>query len=153
MKKILDFSVLKNSEEKTNYGIEAEKVIEITKEPVNITYIPKAPGYINGIFKLRNKIIYIIDIEKILSESNQRNNPNSEKYNGQKYIVMTELNGANIGLLVHKINAIRNVDEKDILNPKTIIQERIPLSGIVKIENDNLLFLLELDEILSLNKK
>ena len=62
---------------------------------------------------------------------------------------MTELNGANIGLLVHKINAIRNVDEKDILNPKTIIQERIPLNGIVKIENDNLLFLLDLNEFLT----
>ena len=145
MKKILDFVILKNNEEKTNYGIEAEKVIEIVKEPLDITYIPKASSYINGIFKLRNKIIYIVDMQKILL------NQDLFKYKGQKYIIITELNGANIGLLVHKINAIRNVDEKDILNPKTIIQERIPLNGIVKIENDNLLFLLELDEILNLS--
>jgi purine-binding chemotaxis protein CheW len=46
------------------YGIDISCVQEIIRIPAKITKIPNVPSYVEGIFNLRGKIIYVIDLKR-----------------------------------------------------------------------------------------
>ncbi|WP_163970615.1 chemotaxis protein CheW [Oceanobacillus halotolerans] len=112
----------------------------------NITEIPRSSQFIKGILELREEITPIIDLKDRLKigEVNQ---------SSESRVIVVSFNSIQIGLLVDSAKDVINVNPNKITStPKYIggISEMF-IKGVAKLEDD-LLILLDLDHILSLEE-
>ncbi len=101
---ILEFSV-----DGANYGINVAKINIILKYQ-EITPMPKAKHYIEGVFQMRDKIITVVDLAKYL-ELNPRTNPDKDT------IIVTFFNNVYTAFHVHNIDGIHRISWADIEKP------------------------------------
>ncbi len=101
---ILEFSV-----DGANYGINVAKINIILKYQ-EITPMPKAKHYIEGVFQMRDKIITVIDLAKYLG-LNPRTNPQKDT------IIVTYFNNVYTAFHVHNIDGIHRISWADIEKP------------------------------------
>lgn len=124
------------------FGIDILKVQEINRMS-EVTRVPNAPDYVEGIINLRGKVIPIIDLRKRLLMP-------SKEYDKHTRIVVIELESKVIGFIVDSVNEVlrinRNITEPPPPMVSGIASEYI--SAIGKLE-DRLLILLDLKKILS----
>ena len=119
-------------------GMDILNVQEINKL-MNMTYVPQAPTYVNGILNLRGQIVTIIDLGKKLGLSS------TVKGNECRNIIVNS-RGEYIGLLVDKISdvvkAYRNKLEPPPANIggvhgrffESVFKTDISLIGVIDIE-------------------
>ncbi len=125
-----------------SYGINVDKVREIIRNE-EVTMIPNAHPYIEGVFMPRDIIITLVNLAKAL---NLPQSANIEK----DMLIITNLNELNIAFRVHSLGGIHRVMQKDIMIPdKTIKNETSSLAtGIVKIKEE-LIIILDYGKIIS----
>ncbi len=123
------------------YGIDIAAVHEIIRME-SITYVPRAPEFIEGIINLRGRIIPVIDLGK-------RFNLSTGERTKASRIIIVEVGGVTVGMIVDAVLEVLRVPATSIEPPPPIIHgiEAAYLRGIV-LWNEKLIILLNLDRIL-----
>lgn len=126
--------------ENEEFGVDILKVQEINKM-MNITRIPNAPPFIEGVINLRGKIIPIIDLRKRLGFHNR-------VFDKSTRIIVVELDGLVLGFIVDSVSEVLRIPGNTIEPPPSIVAgiESDYIEGVGKL-NDRLLILLELKKI------
>ncbi len=145
---LVDFRILRDSDGTTYegiYGVNVAKVREIIKLP-NLTELPGAPEFIDGIFDLRGVVIPVVNLAKWMNITP----PGDDKI--QLRVIITEFNNILIGFAVHEARRIRRISWKDIesasfASNETGAFDKTKITGVTKIENDEVLLILDLESI------
>jgi len=139
--KILQLVTFKLGNEE--FGVDILKVQEINRM-MEITRIPNAPPFIEGVINLRGKIIPIVDLRKKLGFVNG-NGGISEK---TTRIIVVELDGLVLGFIVDSVSEVLRIPENTIEPPPSIVGgvESDYIEGVGKLDN-RLLILLELKKL------
>jgi purine-binding chemotaxis protein CheW len=131
---------------KEEYGIPILKVREIIKL-LEITSIPKTPGYIKGVINLRGKIIPIMDLRLKFGLE-------EKEYNERTCIVVVEITINEtrklMGLIVDTVSEVANLTTDQIEPPPEYGNQNSQgfLTGVGKVK-DRVILLLNIEQILS----
>jgi len=146
---LVDFRIYKEEKGEVYegiYGVNVSKVREIIKLP-NLTKLPGAPKYIDGIFDLRGVVIPVVNLAKWMGIKKPKNKTISPR------IIITEFNNVLIGFAVHEARRIRRVSWEDI-EPTNFTSNdegaftQTKITGVTKIENGEVLLILDLESII-----
>lgn len=123
------------------FGLPISIVREIVRVP-EITSVPNAPDYIEGVINLRGRIIPVVDLRKRFGEP--VNEP-SKKHR----IVVVEIESRRIGLLVNSASEVLKIPPSEIEAPHNVFQEGELdyITGVGKLRG-RLVILLDLSRIL-----
>ena len=125
------------------FAFDIMKVVEIIRLK-EITEVPTAPGFIEGVINLRGKIIPIIDLRKRFKvEIIDRD----KKY---RIIIVELLKNQLVGVIVDEVEKVLQVKEEQVLPaPPTVTEAGGKyIEAIVRIE-DRIIILLDIDRIFS----
>ena len=144
---LVDFRILNQEADEVYegiYGINVSKVREIIRVP-NLTELPGTPDYIEGIFDLRGVVIPIVNLAKWMGITTP------EGLEKNLRIIITEFNNVLIGFIVHEAKRIRRINWSDI-EPATFASgsgtlDGSKITGVTKIEGDNVLLILDLESV------
>ncbi len=108
-----------------------------------VTKVPNAPVFIDGIINLRGDIIPIVNLKK-------RFNIAEKKADSDTRIIINNIKGKDIGFVVDEASQVIKIDDADIEEAPDIIKgaDRQYISGVGKV-NDQIVILLNLEKILS----
>jgi purine-binding chemotaxis protein CheW len=128
------------------FGVDILKVQEINRM-TEITRVPNAPEFVEGVINLRGKVIPIIDLR------NRLNMPQKEFYK-QTRIVVVELENKIIGFIVDQVNEVLRINKSITEPPPPMVAgiEAEFITAIAKLEG-RLLILLDLNRILTKDEK
>jgi purine-binding chemotaxis protein CheW len=128
------------------FGVDILKVQEIIKM-MNVTKIPNAPAFIEGVINLRGKIIPIVDLRKRLGF-------NDQEFDKSTRVIVVELDGLVLGFIVDSVSEVLRIPEDTIEPPPSMVAgiESEYIEGVGKLD-DRLLILLELKKIFSSPEK
>lgn len=102
--KFMEFSLMHE-----HFAIPLLKVREVISIP-EVTPIPGAPAYFEGIMNLRGQIISVIDLRKKLSM------PSSEKAE-ESAVIILDYDYFLIGIVVDSVNKVLSVTEEELTEP------------------------------------
>jgi len=144
---LVDFRILKIEDEEVYegiYGINVSKVREIIRVPF-LTELPGTPDFIEGIFDLRDVVIPVVNLAKWMGITP----PEGVEKNSR--VIITEFNNVLIGFIVHEAKRIRRINWSDIepasfINPSDSLDGN-KITGVTKIEGDNVLLILDLESV------
>ena len=123
------------------FGLDILKVQEIIRV-LDVTRMPNAPEFIEGVINLRGRIVPVIDLRRRFDL------PPKEK-DGNTRIIVVELSGKTVGFLVDRVQEVIRVETAVTESPPDLVtngQTRY-ITGVAKLE-DRLLLLLDLDQVL-----
>src|SRR5476649_1985409 len=107
------------------YGVNVAKVREIIRLP-NISRIVNAKPGIEGMIKLRDKVITIINLAQVLG-----------KETGELIadrVVVLEFNNQMVGVLVHSVSRIYRISWQNVEPPsRSVYSDQV--TGLVKMDN------------------
>ena len=132
--------------ENEEFGIDILKVQEIIR-PVDITRVPNAPSFVEGVINLRGRIVPVIDMRKRFNLPERTRDQNTR-------IVVVELTDKVVGFIMDAVKEVIRVD-RSVIEPPPDLAIGIDthyIKGVAKLE-DRLLILLELEEVLSVEEK
>lgn len=123
------------------YGLNILNVKEIIKM-VNVTALPNVPDYVEGIINLRESIIPVVDLRKLLGERNTG-------FTLKTRIIVLESEGKSNGFIVDEVSEVLRLDEMVLEEPpaSTIDSSKEYIKQIAKLE-DKIVILLDLDKLL-----
>jgi len=129
---------------KNNYGINIKFIREVV-EPKNITKIPKAPYYIEGIMNLRGKLVSLINLARLLGTE-------MEQFTDRKSKVLIidsnieKQNNMEIGLIVDQVLGVLR------LNSSGLEQSKVPSEIIDKVieHHGQLILVLNMDKLIKM---
>jgi purine-binding chemotaxis protein CheW len=123
------------------FGVPIKLVHEIVRVP-EITSVPDAPDYIEGVINLRGKIVSIIDLRKRFGEKQIT----AHKKNR---ILVVEFEGKMVGLVVDAASEVLKLAEDQVEPPPNVFEEGDLnyVTGVGKL-GDRLIILVELKKIL-----
>jgi purine-binding chemotaxis protein CheW len=124
------------------YCVDIQQVREIIKV-LDVTRVPKAPDFIEGVINLRGQITPVLDLRKRLDL------PEFERGEDTRIIVI-ELGKNVVGMVVDSVMEVCRLPEKNI-DPTPIISTEVGaefIKGVGKL-GDRLLILLDLGIVLS----
>lgn len=125
------------------FGVDIAQVREIVRI-VAITYLPKAPAFIEGVVNLRGQVVAVIDLAKRLSIPSK---PRGEITR----IIIVEIEGLTVGMIVDSVSEVLRLAAEQIENVPSVIETEVQehyISGVGKLK-DRLLVLLDLKKILT----
>jgi purine-binding chemotaxis protein CheW len=128
------------------FGVDILKVQEINRM-VDVTRVPNAPEYVEGVINLRGKVIPIIDLRKRLGLTQKENDKDTR-------IIVVELNQKVIGFIVDSVSEVLRINKSITEPPPQMVAgiESDYITAIGKLE-DRLLILLDLEKILTSGEK
>ncbi|MGM0533984.1 MAG: chemotaxis protein [Campylobacterota bacterium] len=146
---LVDFRIFKKVGDKIYegiYGVNVSKVKEIIKMP-KLTELPGVPDFIEGIFDLRGVVIPVIDLAKWMGVEVP---PEKDK---NKRIIIAEFNNIYVSFVVHEAKRIRRINWEDI-EPASFSSgdgafDKSKITGVTKIENDDVLLILDLESVVA----
>lgn len=97
------------------YGVPITTLHEIVRVP-EITAVPDAPTYMEGVINLRGKIVSVIDLRKRFAEKTITSNR-------QNRILVVEHNGRLAGLIVDSASEVLKISSEDVEPSPTTVQE------------------------------
>jgi len=123
------------------FGLPISIVREIVRVP-DITAVPNAPDYIEGVINLRGRIIPVVDLRKRFGEK-------SFEVNKKNRIVVVELESRLVGLIVNSASEVLRISPSEIDEPHNVFKEGELnyITGIGKL-NGRLVILLDLNRLL-----
>jgi purine-binding chemotaxis protein CheW len=123
------------------YGVEITQVREIIKMK-DITRIPNAPDFVEGVINLRGQITTVTDLRKRLGT-------NGSDLNDQTRIIIVEIDHSTIGMIVDSVSEVLRLSKKEVDHTPDIVSnlETKYIRGVGKLK-DRLLILLDLNRIL-----
>ena len=127
---------------KGNYGIPIENVNEI-KKIEDITVVPKAPKFIEGVINLRGNVIPVIDLRK-------RFGMDKYEFSKRTKIIIVEVSKRQFGLIVDAVAEVVTLTKEQIEQSLPTVSglKAEFINGIGKM-NEKLIIILEISKILS----
>lgn len=101
-----------------HFGIDVRLIQEVIKH-YNLRPLPDAPNFIEGITSLRDSIVPLIKIKRLL------NSPLFDLYKQKKVIILNFGEGVKIGVLVDDVVGIHYYDDKEIRSVDTISRSNV----------------------------
>jgi len=129
-----------------HFGIDIASVEGINKM-LDITKIPKAPGYMLGITNLRGSVLPVIDLQKRFGMVEQAQT-------NETRIVVANMDGVKIGMVVSAVSEVLTIDD-DVVEPPPPMVSNINsefIVGVAKIDK-RLVILLDLAKVLTADEK
>jgi len=122
------------------YGIDILKVQEINRMP-EITKVPQAPHYVDGVINLRGKVIPILNTRRKFSLEEKENDKDTR-------IVVVDINGEVIGLVVDSVNEVLRIPNSIVEPPPNVTVDSGAdyITGVARLD-DRLLILLDLGRL------
>ncbi|MEA1982858.1 MAG: chemotaxis protein [Campylobacterota bacterium] len=144
---LVDFRILKQEDGEVYegiYGINVSKVREIIRVPA-LTELPGTPEFIEGIFDLRDVVIPVVNLAKWMGITPPEESEKTSR------VIITEFNNVLIGFIVHEAKRIRRINWNDI-EPASFMSttgslDSNKITGVTKIEGDNVLLILDLESV------
>jgi purine-binding chemotaxis protein CheW len=128
---------------KEEFGVDISQVREIVRL-VQITYLPKAPVFIEGVVNLRGQVLAVIDLAKRIGiQANERGD--------NTRIIVVEVGDNTVGMLVDSVSEVLRLSAEFVEEVPSIVDTEVPehyIRGVGKLQ-DRLLVLLDLNKILS----
>ncbi|MCH7786388.1 MAG: chemotaxis protein CheW [Chloroflexi bacterium] len=126
-----------------SYGVDIGAVREIIRMQ-DITRVPRAPDFVEGVINLRGKVIPVVDLRKKFGL------PVPEEQSKDNRIVVVDIGGQDIGVMVDAVTEVLRIATDSIAPPSSVITgaDSEYLLGIVKLES-GLIILLDLEKVLS----
>jgi purine-binding chemotaxis protein CheW len=129
---------------KEEYGIRIMQVQEINRL-ADVTHVPRAPYFIDGMTNLRGNVIPVINIRRLF-------NLEEREADDRTRVIIVDIDGNKTGLRVDAVNEVLRLSRNDIDPAPDIVTENGAgklMQGICKIENGNrMVVLLDVSEIL-----
>jgi purine-binding chemotaxis protein CheW len=128
------------------YGVDIGAVREIIRMQ-DITKVPGAPPFVEGIINLRGSVIPVVDLRKRFAlEVSERNRDNR--------ILVVDIGGQDIGVVVDAVTEVLRIAGDSVEPPSAVITtaDSVYLLGIVKLEG-RLVILLDLEKVLTESEK
>ena len=124
------------------YGVPISLVREIVRVP-EITAVPNAQKYVEGVINLRGKIISVVDLRKRFGETDV-------EINKKNRIVVVELENRTVGLIVNSASEVLKIPPSDIEPPSSVFLngEIDYVTGVGKL-NNRLIILVDLNKVLN----
>jgi purine-binding chemotaxis protein CheW len=122
------------------YVQEINRMIQITK-------VPNAPDFVDGVINLRGRVIPVIDLRCKLGMTKKEQDKNTR-------IIVVEVGGKTVGFIVDAVNEVLRIP-KNITEPPPELVSGVNaefIKAVGKLE-DRLLILLDLEKILSASQK
>ena len=128
------------------YGIDINNVQEIVTYQ-DITKIPEAPGFIEGVIQLRGRIIPVIDLKNRFYGINN-------KVGDESRIIIVNIGGQPVGVITDDVWEVPRINEDLIEAPPHILKKvaESGITGIAKLEN-RLIILLDLSRVFTMEEK
>lgn len=125
------------------FGVSIETVHEIVRVP-EITPIPEAPAFLEGMINLRGKILPVIDLRRRLKLSEGKRDKHTR-------VLITEDDGRLVGLLVDAVSEVVRIPEGALEPPPEMISSIGVeyLRAVAKIDG-RLISLLDFTKVLGL---
>ncbi|MBT8763122.1 chemotaxis protein CheW [Desulfohalobiaceae bacterium Ax17] len=123
------------------FGVDILRVQEIIRM-LEITRVPNAPDFVEGVINLRGKVIPIIDLRK-------RFGLTVKDHDKHTRIIVVEINDMVVGFVVDAVSEVLRIPA-DIVEPPPPVVAGVDseyISGVGKLE-DRLLILLDLNRLL-----
>lgn len=123
------------------FGLEILKVQEINRM-MDVTRLPNAPSYVEGVINLRGKVIPVIDLRKRLGMEPKEHDKHTR-------IIVMELHGKVVGFVVDAVSEVLRIPRSVTEPPPTFASSTGSdyITAVGKLE-DRLLTLLDLEKIL-----
>lgn len=124
------------------FGVDILKVQEIIRT-MEITKVPRAQDFVEGVINLRGKVIPIIDLRR-------RFGLDSKEHDKHTRIIVIEINNMIVGFVVDSVSEVLRIPASTVEPPPPVVAglESEYISGVGKL-HDRLLILLDLDKLLS----
>ena len=127
------------------YGIPIMQVQEINRIS-EITHIPRAPHFIDGMTNLRGNVIPVINVRRLFDLD-------EKAVDDRTRIIIVDINGNRTGLRVDQVNEVLRLSSQNIEETPSIVTEestRRLMQGICNIEDGKrMIVLLNASEILN----
>lgn len=126
------------------FGVDISSVLEISRV-LEITKIPQAPGFIEGVINLRGKVLAVIDLAKQFGLAEEPQLPKTAR------IIVVEMHDKNVGLIVDEVPEVIRISEENVEPTPEIIQSEVKrdyIKGVAKL-GTRLIILLDLKKILA----
>jgi purine-binding chemotaxis protein CheW len=121
---------------KQDYGIPIAAVAEIARPPEEITQLPKAPSFIDGVMNLRGSVVPIINLRR-------RFDLDATEHATSQRILILSVGGVAAGFLVDSVSEIMKAQIDAIHPAPEVSQEQMRLiSRVINLEADGRLVLL-----------
>jgi len=144
---LVDFRIRKQEDDAIYegiYGINVSKVREIIRVPA-LTELPGTPEFIEGIFDLREVVIPVVNLAKWMGIKEPEDSAKNSR------VIITEFNNVLIGFIVHEAKRIRRINWSDIESASFMSSsgslDSNKITGVTKIEDDNVLLILDLESV------
>ncbi|MFH1398081.1 MAG: chemotaxis protein CheW [Candidatus Omnitrophota bacterium] len=125
------------------FGVDIAQVREIVRL-VQITYLPKAPSFIEGVVNLRGQVLAVIDLSKRL-------NIPSKTRGEQSRIIVVEVSDNTVGMIVDSVSEVLRLSSDNVEGVPSLVETEVAehyIRGVGKLK-DRLLVLLDLNRVLS----
>jgi purine-binding chemotaxis protein CheW len=128
------------------FGVDILQVREINRM-TEITRVPNAPEFIEGVINLRGKVIPVVDLRRKLEMPSIEHDKNTR-------IIVVELKSKTIGFIVDAVREVLRIPASITEPPPSMVAgiNAEFITAVGKLE-DRLLILLDLEKTLSLNEK
>lgn len=127
------------------FGVDILKVQEINRM-VEITKVPQAPHYVEGVINLRGKVIPIVNLRK-------RFDLELKEYDKNTRIVVVDIGGNIMGMVVDSVSEVLRLPSSTIEPAPEIVTgiNSEYIKGVAKLE-DRLLIFLDLSKVIDMNE-
>jgi purine-binding chemotaxis protein CheW len=124
------------------FGVDILKVQEIIRT-MEISKVPRAPDFVEGVINLRGKVIPIIDLRRRFGLAHKQHDKNTR-------IIVIEMTDVIVGFVVDAVSEVLRIPASTVEPPPPVVagMDSEYISGVGKLEN-SLLILLDLDKLLS----
>ena len=128
------------------FGVDILKVQEIIST-MEITKVPRAPEFVEGVINLRGKVIPIIDLRKRFGMETRQHDKDTR-------IIVIEINKMIVGFVVDSVSEVLRISADTVEPPPPVVAglESEYIKGVGKLA-DRLLIMLDLDRLLSREEK
>lgn len=124
------------------FGVNILKVQEIIRT-MEITKVPRAPQFVEGVINLRGKVIPIIDLRSRFGLASIPEDKDTR-------IIVIEINNIIVGFVVDAVSEVLRIPATTVEAPPPVVAgvDSDYISGVGKLK-DRLLIMLDLDKLLS----
>ncbi|MGD8778861.1 MAG: chemotaxis protein CheW [Ignavibacteria bacterium] len=124
------------------FGVDILKVQEIIRM-IQITKVPNAPVFVEGVVNLRGRIIPVIDLRRRIGMEKR-------DYDKETRIVVVEISDNTVGFIVDEVSEVLRIPRSITEPPPEMVSglDSDYITAVGKLE-DRLLILLDLERILS----
>lgn len=132
--------------ENEEYGIPVEAVQEIVRVPEQMTAVPKAPKFVEGVINLRGEVLPVID-------QRQRFGMDSEDRSDRQRIVVLKVRTQLLGFIVDSVAEVRKISHR-VIGPAPALSEAQAkiIRRVANLGDRGIILLLEPDQMISTNE-